>query len=257
MPGLGLSIPDLANARGQSLDPATLALVQRMSGPPGATRAALIDTLVRAIKAAGIWSKLHCLYLLAAHDAQAARLNWAATGYALTAAGTVTFTADRGYAGDGSSGYLDTGWAPNLGLQDSLCLGVWSRSSAQEAAPALGLGTTTGITITPRSSADTMVTRVNTATGLNATSTDGSGWFTANRSGASAVQAYRNGAPIASGTTASSAPSSATVCLMRYANALYAARPLGAAAIAASLDATEQAALYAALLAYLTAVGAA
>ena len=34
-----------------------------------------IKTLVDSLKSAGVWAKLDALYLLAAHDAQAARLN--------------------------------------------------------------------------------------------------------------------------------------------------------------------------------------
>ncbi|MFG1397189.1 hypothetical protein [Roseixanthobacter pseudopolyaromaticivorans] len=74
---LGLSLPSAAlyRQRGQPLAPETTSLLARMSVQPAAGRRTQIDTLVKSLLAAGIWTKLDALYLLAAHDAQAARLN--------------------------------------------------------------------------------------------------------------------------------------------------------------------------------------
>lgn len=54
----------------------TDALVARMEIAPSAARKKLIDDLIVELKSWGIWQKLDLLYILAAHDAQAARLNW-------------------------------------------------------------------------------------------------------------------------------------------------------------------------------------
>lgn len=251
--GLGLSIPEVAG-RGCVPDPATLALVARMTGAPSSARVGAIDACVRALKAGGVWSKLHALWLLAAHDAQAARLDWTGA-HDLTEVNAPSFTADRGYAGDGASAHLDTGWAPSMGAQDSICLGVWSRTSAQSNTPAIGTGSAGGFSLGTRNTADFGSARLNSSTAAGATVTDGSGWFAGNRSGANAVQFYRGGIEIGSGTTASTAPASAAVTIGRYNNA-YSNRELAAAAIAASLSAGEHAALHAALAGYLAAVGA-
>jgi len=74
---LGLSLPSAAlyRQRGQPLAPETAGLLARMSVPPSPARRTHIDTLVKSLIAAGLWTKLDALYLLAAHDAQAARLN--------------------------------------------------------------------------------------------------------------------------------------------------------------------------------------
>src|SRR5699024_9071210 len=129
---LGVSIPEVAE-RGLGLDVATSALAARMTVVPAGARLRAIDAAVRALKASGVWPRMTALYMIAAHDAHAARLNWWQPLYDLTAVNSPAFTIDRGYAGDGTASYLDTGWAPSLGAQDSLCFGVWDRTNAQSA----------------------------------------------------------------------------------------------------------------------------
>jgi hypothetical protein len=255
---LGLSIPEVAG-RGLRLDAATAALVARMSVQPSGTRVRSIDAAVRALKAGGVWPKLAALYLIAAHDAQAARLNWVQPAYGLTAVNSPAFTTDRGYAGDGTAAYLDTGWSPSLGAQDSLCFGVWDRTGAQSTAGVAGTSAAPSVLLLVRSATDTAAVRVNqgaaSASGAGSV-TDGSGLTVANRSGASAVQIYRNGALLLSASPASTAPSTAPLTLGLFNASNFNAHQFAACVIGSSLDAGEQAALHGALLGYLTAVGA-
>jgi hypothetical protein len=253
--GVGLSIPEVAG-RAPGPDPATLALVARMSATPDAARVAAIDGCVRALKRAGVWAKLHALYLIAAHEAQAAGLNWTGADHALTPVNAPAFTADRGYAGDGTSSYLDTGWAPNLGAQDSLCFGFWVLGNLQAGAGS-GTGTAASVAVNPRTGADAGSYRINAAAPFSASGqSDSRGLTTVNRSAANACQAYRGGVEVASAATASVAPSAASLCLGRFNTGGYNSHQYAAAAIGASLDAGEQAALHAALAGYLAAVGA-
>jgi hypothetical protein len=90
------------------------AIVAAMTTPPDAARELLIEGLVGDLKTAGIWDKLDCLYVMAAADAQAAGLNWInPAAFALSPQSSPTFTADSGYAGDGSTSYLNSGWDPD------------------------------------------------------------------------------------------------------------------------------------------------
>src|SRR5690606_39788847 len=77
----------------------------------------------------GAWGALDGLYVLAAHDAQAARINWKDPANVATTINAPTFTADRGYQGDGSSSSLDTNFNPVSASQnyqqDACHLGVW------------------------------------------------------------------------------------------------------------------------------------
>lgn len=104
-PGVAVAAYSYTNA-----EAATVAAA--FTTPPNNARALAIDTLVGALKTAGTWSKMDVLYLLAAADGQAARINWKNPGTnTLTVNGTAPFTADSGYKSDGSSGYLDVGAA--------------------------------------------------------------------------------------------------------------------------------------------------
>jgi hypothetical protein len=255
MAGLGLSIPEVAG-RGLAPDPATQALAERMSVAPGAARLGAIDACVRALKREGVWAKLHALYLIAAHDAQAARLNWLASGFSLTAVNAPGFTTDRGYQGNATSSYLDTGWAPSAGAQDSLSFGYWVLNNATTTAGS-GTGTAASVVVNPRTASDSGSFRVNTTTPFAvAGQGDARGLTMVNRSGANACQAYRGGIEVASAATASAVPSGATLCLGRVNTSLFNAHQFAAAAIGASLSAGEHAALHRALAAYLASIGA-
>lgn len=122
----------------------SVAYFAAMSSAPDATRKTALNTLIAALKTAGVWAKLDALYIMAAHDAQAARVNALDPASVATVNGTLTFTTDRGYAGNGSTGYLNTGWNPTTAsspkyTQNSAHMGVWNRTVS-------GNGTDVGIT---------------------------------------------------------------------------------------------------------------
>lgn len=122
--------------RSYAYDPATDALCAAMTSAPSTDRRLLIDGTVRRLKTSGLWDALEIFYVLAAHDAQAARLNWAApTTYALTATNSPTFTADRGYTGNGSNTSLDSSYVPTINAvkyaQNSAAIFVWSLSNTR------------------------------------------------------------------------------------------------------------------------------
>lgn len=115
-----------------SVMPQTRALANAMTTPPSAARFALINQTIRALFGAGLWSKLDVLYMLAAHDEQAGRLNWKAPGtFTLTANNSPTFTVDRGFAGDGATSDLSSTYnASTFGGRftlDSAVLGAYEQ----------------------------------------------------------------------------------------------------------------------------------
>lgn len=114
----------------------TLDLLDRITVRPDFDHRDAINTLIKALKDAGIWAKLDGLYVLAAHTQQAALLNWKADARNLTAYNSPVFTTDRGIAGDGAASYLRTGSFSGSGLQmqqGSESLGLWIRTNAVEA----------------------------------------------------------------------------------------------------------------------------
>jgi hypothetical protein len=62
----------------------------------------------------GTWSLLDALYIFATNNTTTANLNLVSTSFGITQVGTVTFAADTGYTGDGSTGALGTNFNPNV-----------------------------------------------------------------------------------------------------------------------------------------------
>lgn len=198
-------------------DPDAVALFARMTVQPSAQRKALINDRIVAGKLKSFWAKLDALWVHAAHDAQAGRLNWLTGNYDCVPINNPTFTVDRGYMGDGSSSYLDTGFNPLTALlpkytQNSGSHGVRSNTDNIGTGSLAGFYDTTnnrGTTINPKvdNTNQQAVYRLNqgsTATSSTvAASPTSIGMFVANRVGATDIRGYRNGTKIATAATAS------------------------------------------------------
>lgn len=110
-----------------ALDPSAKAIIAAMTTAPSGARKAAINTLVKSLKAGGVWDKLDSLYILAAADSQAALLDWKRLGTSATVTNAPTFTADRGYTFDGSTNYLDTAFTPSTqGVNMTGSTGTWA-----------------------------------------------------------------------------------------------------------------------------------
>lgn len=256
---LGVGLPELAQ-RSRPSDPAAMALIARMSVAPDAARSALIERTVRALKAGGVWSKLDCCWVLAAHDDQAARLNWTGASNMLSAIGAPAFAVDRGYQGDGTSGCLDTGFIPGSGqtFRDAHHLSVWSRSAGQWNIAEFG---TDMLSITGRTLPDELVTRSASDMIQPIGNEDGSGLLAFSRASSAAYRCYRNGAVLGEVAQASSAFSGLHSLYLCGRNAWGVAassnKQIAAATVGGALSDAEQAALHDALAPYLAAIGAA
>lgn len=102
----------------RALHPETEAVAAAMANTPDGRRAALMDNLVAALKTAEVWPRLDALFVMAAHDAQAAGLNWVAPeGPPLTPVNSPDFAPDLGYQGDGATSYLETGFIQSSGMK--------------------------------------------------------------------------------------------------------------------------------------------
>lgn len=186
------------------LRPATQDALGAMETSPGRARAFLIDDLVAALEAAGVWERLSALYLLAAHDEQAARVNLRAPGrYDLTPVNGPAFVADTGYTGNGVSAWLDTGLsASTLAADDAgVAFGVWLSAN-----PGPG---TSQFPIGPAAGDETLSMAISPTTGsfsarVGTTSLAGfgpapatKGHFCASRSNGSHVSGYHDGVLVA------------------------------------------------------------
>jgi hypothetical protein len=94
-----------AGASGGGFSPEAEALFAAMTVQPDNARKIIINDMIVALIAAGVWDKLDLFYTMAAHDEQAGRLNWVSPGNDTLATGpgnvAPTFTVDMGYSGVG------------------------------------------------------------------------------------------------------------------------------------------------------------
>jgi len=247
-------------------NPEALLIVAAMAVLPDDARMTRIDTLVGALKAAGVWTKMDVLWVMAAHDAQAGLINWknpAALTLGLSPT-PPTFTANQGYQPNGVNSYLITGYnAGVFGGQYTLNLahmGVWSLT---DSGSGIDIGARTGATTAQsnmfiRNATNDFGLRmnVNTDVVLAGISTNSIGHFIGNRSSSTARQGYRNGVSFTSTsiTSASIAPYPWFLGAVNQAGAAagYSNRLQSIAHAGGSLDATEALATYDALNAYMT-----
>jgi hypothetical protein len=169
-------------------------LLTRFTTNSTGARAIIIDDTIRQLKSAGVWTKLDAFYMLAAEASDQALLNWKSASFACTTNGTITFVADQGYTGNGTTGYLDTQFNPATAgggfTQNSAHLGYYSRTSASSGSSNMG---NDNALIIPHSSG-TFSVRLNrssaftVATGL----TTGAGYTGITRTGSATIDAIRN-----------------------------------------------------------------
>ena len=153
-------------------DADALSVIARMTVQPDKARATLIETLVRDLKSAGVWQTLDGLYVMAAHDAQAARLNWRGNILNLTPAASPTFTIDRGYKGDGAAAYLTIDGTSTDVVRytlDSASVGLWANQVVAETGIALGMSPDYALQIIPLSGSETLTIRFQNVSGAQST----------------------------------------------------------------------------------------
>lgn len=192
------------------------ALFAAMSVQPDDTRKAAIDALISGMKTEGLWDTVDFMSVQRAADAQAGSLWWNDPAQTVTVVGSPVFTADRGYVGVPSTGYLDTGFNPStdvvnaslnsMGMTFYLTPGVGTDTGAVRYAAGCSDGTSL-LTAIPWTTANQHRSEFNTATSSNfgAGVSTRTGLHTVNRSAAGALQWYRNGAADGTDTDASSA----------------------------------------------------
>ena len=235
-----------------------IAAFSRFSTAPTGARQGQINTVLSALKNAGVLSKLDALYLLAAADAQAGRQNLVQNAYNLTEVNAPTFTVDRGYTGNGSTSHLTTGFNPaTAGGRFSLNSAsqfVWVRTGTSATMVDVGNFSSR---ICPSDAGGSLSIRPNNggAPGLDAgqSAVGLSAW---SRSGATHFDSYKNGALVANKALASANVDSVAFTLLSQAGAAYSSHQISAAGWGGALTASDMATLHTVLNNYLTAVGA-
>lgn len=244
--------------------------VAAAGGTVSAGRFSVVATFIAAEMASGAWWRTDDYQGLWAENAAQALTSLKQRRLA-TAVNSPTFTADRGYAFDGATNYIDTGFVPSthalVGTVSSAHFELYERTN-------LSSNTYAGGVVNAASRAITIRPRVTGNALLGASS--GSGTFTlpvasslglsqTGRNGSLATDVYgaKNGVDMVrtvDPTSVGATLPSNSIMLGAYSNvgaaAGFRASSLGFAAIGAALSGAQRLARYNAVQAWATAVGA-
>ena len=241
---------------GGGVRPETAAVAAAMIQPPSALRLSLMDALVGAVQACGAWARLDGLFVTAAHDLQAATINWVApAGTRLTPVNSPIFTPDVGFEGDGATSYLETGLVQGTGLYAPADhhAGVWINGGAT-------VSTVWGNIrnrIQPHSAEGELACRSNATASLGAAVADGHG-HSGFRTEAGRFAIFKNGVRLAEPAQEPTAAVNQPFLLLGYGGdsgpVSLSAWRVAAAHSGAGLGAAQMTAMAAALAAYLEAV---
>lgn len=213
-PGHPVGIATRAQGVRPPSDPGAIALIAAMSVAPSAARASVYDTTFARLRNAGLLSKLDWLYVLSAHDEQAAGLDWKSPTRSLTKSGAPTFTADYGFSYDGVDDYHDTNFNPTndplaTGTQNDNHIGVFVLNN-------VGSNSAVGNpkqSIQPRAAAgvnEYLGRAANTSNTKISNNSDSRGHYVITRPDSSNITGYLNGALVATVAVASAALDNST-----------------------------------------------
>ena len=240
--------------------------VRSAGGRVSTARAALMEKLVKGLKADGLWPLLDELWIFAAENGTQARTGVKARVLA-AAVNSPPFTTNRGYAGDGLSAYLD------LNINPSTAAGRFTRNDASYGAWIVIQNSVTGARLMGYDGLNGTELRYNAAAnygmGINSASytptgiaSTSLGLMVATRvgaSGAGSQNTYYNGANLVADNQASTALPNWNFFALGTSQFGGIAAPcdarLGVSFIGGSLTAVQVTSLYSRLRTHMTAVG--
>lgn len=194
-------------------DPDVNSILSRMPAMQTTTTINAIIAAVASLKSTLLWPVCTAFVPYWMGDGPSSLINWKGTAQTPFLSGTPTFTPYGGFLSNGSGSGVDTGVAPSA--LDLFALSVFSHTSGQTASAGVGGydWTTTGFTMSLRSTADQLSGRANDNTADAVSNTDGSGLFTLLRYGSSNKKLYIRGSVAATLTTPHVALPTATMGL--------------------------------------------
>lgn len=258
--GKGFGKLGSALGKGVGYDATAKALFAAVPTPFSTPQRAKINTLISALKAAGVWQKLDRFYGPGACEtADQYPFDWVTATSTITKTGTVTFAALGGVTGDGTAGLLDTGFNPTTATTPKFTLNSasmfhWSRTNLANAGTASGdIGSSSsGIRRSGAVSGRALAYPNYSTAGLmvnDAAYPGFSGWV---RTGNAAWKSYSQGAMVASGADVATALSNRNfyLCAVNAAAIVYGVNQEAFAGWGSQLADAEVAALYTALANY-------
>lgn len=255
----------------------SLALFARMDVQPSEERKQLIDGLIVNFKNASLWelgafwSGMDAFWMFAAHDQTAAPLNWIQDDFNCTEVNSPTFVTDEGYAGNGSTSYLNSNFNPSSDAmnftQNDASAGVYVRTNvASNLQVDMGLAEFFGsqtLRINPRSTTDQIQALITNAFEANAaisSITNSQGLTCVTRLNSTTIRISKNGSALGDATKNSAAFNDETVNIGAGKDGSLVANPstrqIAFAFIGRGLTDNEQATLFSLVETYLDAIGA-
>lgn len=238
----------------------TTQFFDRLITMPSSSRQTTYSTLIDGLVSAGVWAKLDALFMYAAADAATSLTNLVQVshgGFLDTGTGTPTFTADRGWSGNGAPGQRDV----NMNFNPSTAAGHYTQNDAMFCAWQIGttqenelfLADTLNdskIELFPKWSDGNTYWAVNGTEITTTAPANSGGFWLGQRTASNASELRRNDVSVGTSASASTALSNSSIVLKPVANIV------GCAGVGASLSSAQQTSLYNALNSYLTAIGA-
>lgn len=239
-------------------------------GSVGATQENATNALIVSLKANSLWSGIDRLWLYASENATQASIDLKALA-THTLVNTPTFTASQGYAGNGTSSYINTGFASGSYTQSSASFSAYVRTNRTSTANTVAVGAWYAATSGARSQIEPRNSGGNIAWGANntgnsnesASNANAQGFWTVSRTGASAQAIYKNSSStaFASGTLASASIAAGDVFYVLATNQSgtplsYSTDQVGVVHFGAGLSNTDAAQLQTDINTYMTSIGA-
>jgi len=261
-----LFIPETEETAAYTYQAEALALFARMEVQPDETRKQLIDGLITNLKTAGLWSGFDAFWGFAAHDQQAAPLNWIKDDHNCTEVNSPAFEVDRGYTGNGTTSYLNSDFKPTDGInytQNNCAIFIYLRTN-QVGASVIDFGSNDGtngqVAIWPNV-ASTARGYINSALDLTTyVIASAVGLTSVSRNSDTNVEHYKNGIKTLTDTRDSAARNSADIFILAFNGngtpSSFSTKQVCFAAVGRYLTENEQATLFSLVEAYLDAIGA-
>lgn len=241
--------------------PQTTTLVAAMTVRPSDGRIIQINQCITTLINSGVWDECDIIYMLAAHDAQAARLNWKTpASNTLAIVNSPVFTANKGFTGDGVSALLTASYTNTLLLQNDAHIAAFGLTNSS-----LGVNDFSLTNVTPAQRAAVRTRSgtvggavVSSSTSIGAvTSTDGiPRMLAANRTVSTNFDVYSNGAFSNNIVNTSAATVITAAHFLGNGVSAFSNRQMAFGSAGGALTALQHASLYSAVSVYLQAVGA-
>lgn len=246
------------------------ALFLRMSPQPNAARKQLISDFIDSLQSNGtknFWANADRIWVMAAHDSGASKLNWKADEDNLLTVNALTFTADRGWAGNGTSSYLNTQFIPSTDgvnfTQDAASIAIYIRTNAASSTLDYGAWATGAgrmVSLVSRNASNSWYGRINDFSDNTTVNADSRGLFGYVRTNATTRYKFRNGTAESNETVSSSGLPALNmyVCCRNLDGvpSLYTTREYSFLYIGGVLSTAESAVLYRIVEWYLDQIGA-